>query len=200
MQDLQSDKTQADLQHREVNVIFARYFFVQRSNWSISKEKTVVSESRPLGGTTMTATAPLNLIFSYKYLEDIYTHTHSCIKAVITPLNNWSLVKLRCSKVSQQSLSQFRVDGWRGKSELLMRVAHLAPAPQHKCTHPIKTAHSFLLETTGCWWRLFDEGSDTMRGRGCPETAWSPLILTVRAPSFHWNICSVLVRSLLFLF
>lgn len=32
MQDLKSDKTQADLPHREVNVIFARYFFVRRNN------------------------------------------------------------------------------------------------------------------------------------------------------------------------
>lgn len=116
-------------------------------NWAKNRKPSLVCP-RPVGGTPAAAPFSKKWAFSINILrrhhpdaQNALAHTRSCIKAVITVLNNWSQVKLHCSKVSQHSLSQFRVDGWRGKSKLLMRVcSHDAnPMDVKRTPRPLKT-------------------------------------------------------------
>ena len=95
---------------------------------------------------------------THKTFPNTHTHTHSCIKAVITVLNNWSLVKLRGSRVSTPSLSLFRVDGWRGKSKLLMRVTHHVHT--HMQTHTLHS-HGSVWAWTSCIFPCKDEEGES---------------------------------------
>lgn len=136
-------------------------------------------------------------ILLFGHTNKLY-YTHSCIRAVISVLNNSSAVKLHGSRVSALSLSLLRVDGWREKVnfswELFIMLQAIRTQTDKwdgmRCSQEAFKERQLKLWLTH-FTRELDPGGDWsaqnwgMRGR-CPGTIWSPLIMTV---SIYILIC-----------